>query len=129
MVVLASNSPCVDCPLTITVDGQGVARPYETRRGFTLKKCFTLHCIALHWVSIIKQRAIHGQDAARPYRTRLANLSLCQPHRQIEYQRGTPPPVPRCTVGPYGLPNTPFYQIAGPPAPAFLICQNQYNII
>ena len=41
------------------------------------------------WISI----GFHGQGAARSYKTRLANLSLCQPHGQTDYQRCTGAPV------------------------------------
>jgi hypothetical protein len=70
--------------------GQGVARPYRTRQS---AKYFTLH-----WGSIIKQGAIDGQDAAGSYKTRQSAKHFPKPHQQIEYQK--------CTVGPYGLPNT-----------------------
>jgi hypothetical protein len=93
-----------------------------------------LHCIALHWGSIIKQGAIHGQGVARPYRTRqsakhfdqnhrtrLANISLCQPHRQIEYQRCTGPPVPPLHRWAVWITEPPFYLNAGPrPLPFYL---------
>ena len=58
IIVLSSRLNCFDLD---GFHGQGVARPYCTRRGFTLKYC------TLHWGSTIKQGAIDGQGAARPY--------------------------------------------------------------
>jgi hypothetical protein len=66
----------------------------------------------LHWGSIIKQGAIHGQGAARPYRTRQSAKHFYQNHIQSFSLSTTSTDrvpevhgVPRCTVGPYGLPN------------------------
>jgi hypothetical protein len=70
-------------------------------------------------LSTIKQGAIDGQGVARPHRTRLANLSLCQPHRQTEHQRCTGAPGP--PVAPLGRVDyrTSLLSNRRPPAPAF----------